>query len=101
MRARTTRLKALSVVIGQFSVTAVDVRAHTATSRPVGWSTGSSRGSGSPLPPQCRAAWGLGLAVGRGSAPSPVYDPGEPVCERELRRTGVESGHAASERTDL
>jgi hypothetical protein len=32
MRARTTRLKALSVVIGQFSVTAVDARAHTATS---------------------------------------------------------------------
>ena len=32
MRPRTTRLKALSVVIGQSSVTAVDARAHTATS---------------------------------------------------------------------
>jgi hypothetical protein len=32
MRARTTRLKALSVVIGQSSVTAVDACAHAATS---------------------------------------------------------------------
>jgi hypothetical protein len=32
MRARTTSLKALSVVIDQSSVTAIDARAHTATS---------------------------------------------------------------------
>jgi hypothetical protein len=32
MRARTIRLKGLSVVIGQSSVTAVDARAHTAAS---------------------------------------------------------------------
>src|SRR4051794_4755316 len=74
MRARTTRLKALLVVIGQFSVSAVDAGAHTATSSAGRMVDRSSRGSVSPLPPHRRAAWGLGLAVGGGNAPSQVYD---------------------------
>ena len=74
MRARTTRLNAFWVVIGQVSVTAVDARAHTATSSAGRMVDRFVPRIGSPLPPHRRAAWGLGLAVGRGSAPSPVYD---------------------------
>ena len=79
MRARTTRLKALSVVIRSVSVTAVEVRTHAARRRPVGWSTDSSRGS-APLfrriaGPRGGPVWqsGAGGAVAsvrpRGSAP--------------------------------